>query len=375
MRIVPPEGFGSSLEEIVWDVATLHHSIQQMLLRVNVSTVQLMAAWDSNGDGELSKAEVLEHIHQFFADCKPGVWESELKAVVLEAFDAMDSHVRMEGQKPSAMVKGKVDIIELQRWIAKPCGKHHIATKPSAAKPNATKPSANKPNATKPNATKRTQGQQSKAMAPQAAIGEPSQEGHVAVRKARETKRGAAQPTAAKAPVASARLAEGEGGRYRIRHVPLPEVLRSPRQEMHSPRQEMCSPRQEMRSPRQEMRSPRQEMRSPRHTHDQPILGHCPTWRLLPNAGRLPPRPRTPWEVSHLPPLVALPRACFGMDLSPRFARDHPPVSGLPIWYHFYAEHRRRSNGVPMAVQLATVRGAGKLERQQCMQLLEMHPL
>jgi len=335
-----------SLEDIVWDVATLHHLIQQMLLRVNVSTVQLMAAWDSNGDGELSKGEVLEHIHQFFTECKPGVWENELVAVVLEAFDAMDSKVRMEGQKPSAMVEGKVDIIELQRWIAKPHGKHHIATKPSASKPNATK---------RTKGPKHDQAYQSKVKAPQAAVAEPSQEGYVAVRKARATKRGVAQPTAAKAPVAAARLAEGEGGRYRSRHVPLPEVLRSPRQEMLSPRQ---------------------EMRSPRQYHDQSILGRCPTWRLLPNAGRLPPRPRTPWEVPNLPPpLVPLPRACFGIDLSPRFARDHPPLSGLPIWYHFYAEHRRRSNGVPMAVQLATVRRAGKLERQQSMQLLEMHPL
>jgi len=120
MKIEPPEGSGTPLEEIVWTVPTLHLLINQMLRRSHVSTLQLMESWDANGDGELSRPEVLAQIRPFFRKCLPGIWEYEVKPVAVQAFDDMDGHQRMDGQKVnSSMVKGKVDIIEMQRWLSK----------------------------------------------------------------------------------------------------------------------------------------------------------------------------------------------------------------------------------------------------------------
>ena len=99
MKIEPPEGSGTPLEEIVWTVPTLHLLINQMLRRSHVSTLQLMESWDANGDGELSRPEVLAQIRPFFRKCLPGIWEYEVKPVAVQAFDDMDGHQRMDGQK------------------------------------------------------------------------------------------------------------------------------------------------------------------------------------------------------------------------------------------------------------------------------------
>ena len=53
------------LRDVQWDAETLRVLIQRMLRRNNLTPADLIAAWDTSGDGVLDKCEILSAVrHQ-----------------------------------------------------------------------------------------------------------------------------------------------------------------------------------------------------------------------------------------------------------------------------------------------------------------------
>lgn len=125
MRLEMPAGSNLTLEEIAWDADTLTLLLQQMLEKNGVGSADLMRMWDSGGNGELSMREFVAGIGSLIDSDK--LREREVEPAAREAFEDIDLCVRHEGR--ASLLRGQVDIVELERWIAQPITRNNVIQK------------------------------------------------------------------------------------------------------------------------------------------------------------------------------------------------------------------------------------------------------
>lgn len=132
MKLEVPPNAVYTLDDIAWDVDTLKFMLQRMMGRYHVGPSDLIRAWDTSGDGQVDRNELVSNIRRLCRSVSMDVWEGELKPVVLEAFADMDKRVLLHevGEEVGvaadskewnlygeAIGQGKIDIMELERWF------------------------------------------------------------------------------------------------------------------------------------------------------------------------------------------------------------------------------------------------------------------
>ena len=122
LRLEPPPGAVYTLRDILWNVDSLRFLLQQSLKRGNVKVTDLMKAWDSSQDGQLSRREFLLKIQTFFKEDDAQLWETDVKSVALDAFNEMDDGGDVQD-------RGSVDLQEMERWLRVPTGPKVIRLK------------------------------------------------------------------------------------------------------------------------------------------------------------------------------------------------------------------------------------------------------
>ena len=93
-----------------WNAEQLRRQLQFMLLRAHVSPVELLAEWDSDESGELSKREFLVHMrkHFHFGDgAGQRIWDTKARFTAGEIFDLV-----AEGDR-------SISCLEMERWLDK----------------------------------------------------------------------------------------------------------------------------------------------------------------------------------------------------------------------------------------------------------------
>lgn len=116
MVLVPPEGM--TLDNIRWDVESLRILIQEMLVRCSRGPHDLFRAWDRDSDKNLTRAEFVATMYQwFFKTEAKDLWDNEVLAVADEAFDQVAGMGR-RGSVSSPHTRKSVDLIRLERWLA-----------------------------------------------------------------------------------------------------------------------------------------------------------------------------------------------------------------------------------------------------------------
>ena len=139
MRMQPPRGADFTLSEIRWDVKTLRLLMQQMLQRCRMGATDLMRAWDSNGNGQLTRCEFITSLRALFGDDEDGVWEADVLPVAEAAFLEIQAIeiIGADGKRRQAggashderrriqlergdTHKRRIDIIEFERWLNTP---------------------------------------------------------------------------------------------------------------------------------------------------------------------------------------------------------------------------------------------------------------
>lgn len=94
------------LDELVWDAEELKNQIFRMCEICNVSTADLLRAFDKGGDKTLSKLEFMGSMRELFTNVDhEKLWDEEVKPVAAEVFETV-----------SGTSKG-VDMSELEAWL------------------------------------------------------------------------------------------------------------------------------------------------------------------------------------------------------------------------------------------------------------------
>ena len=122
LRLEPPPGAVYTLRDILWNVDSLRFLLQQSLKRGNVNVTDLMKAWNSSQDGQLSRREFLLKMQAFFKEDDAQLWETDVKSIALDAFNEMDDGGDVQD-------RGSVDLQEMERWLRVPTGPKVIRLK------------------------------------------------------------------------------------------------------------------------------------------------------------------------------------------------------------------------------------------------------
>jgi len=281
MRLQPPAGANYTLKDIAWDVNALRTLMQSMLADACVGTSSLMKVWDKSGDGELGMHEWTVEIGRYFAD-EPALWEKEVQPVVQQAFNEIDLATRHAGH--SGLIRGSVDIVELERWLNHSPEGATIILKSEKKSRRVSRDTATKKNVLLVGKLEKKR-HESALPAPEAAVSGGT--------------RKYSMSAADKAVVASI------DGTQKT----------SARQAVNDARSELVA-----------------------YDAGRVLRAAATPWKRCEGLGQ------TRWEVpSQLHPLPPLPLSC---DSSSKTRVKTPPGS-LPMWYHFYAEARTRKAGDP----------------------------
>ena len=113
LRLEPPPNSSFTLEQIHWDAETLRILLKQLIERGRCGAQDLMKAWDTSGDKNLSVKEFLAKIYEVLDN--QALWDSKVRDVALSAFAQADSGQR--NALGGSLVRDAIDLVELQLWL------------------------------------------------------------------------------------------------------------------------------------------------------------------------------------------------------------------------------------------------------------------
>lgn len=107
--------------DVKWDAELLRVLIEATLAQHNVSTANLVRAWDRNGDRTLDRHEFISRVRSTFMDGSDdarAAWEVEVHQLTESLF------ITIAGAHDEDAVNGRVarhvDVVELEAWLNKP---------------------------------------------------------------------------------------------------------------------------------------------------------------------------------------------------------------------------------------------------------------
>lgn len=100
-----------TLEEVAWSEDTLRHLMHAMMTRRRIGPLDLINAWDQNGDRQVTESEFLEQLERMFGDATQ-LWLVEVKAIARRAFNRMANTTSRD-----RLYKVRLSAKELELWL------------------------------------------------------------------------------------------------------------------------------------------------------------------------------------------------------------------------------------------------------------------